>query len=239
MRADAATARPVAAWSDVVGSTPVETGEFAQCYPTVWHLTETGSLASIREHGLLSTSALLDLHRVTGPDRDAAESTRRFRAVELTSAAGRAVLRDQLPMTDRTLAAVLVGMPPTDWYRLLNGKVFFWVSRARLDRHRAARTNRDRPHDLLIVDTAELLRRHGDRVTLSPVNSGAAFPLSRLPRGRETFRPLSSYPWEQRSRTAPREPVVELTVEHAVPDVTAFATVERLPPAGRPRPAAT
>lgn len=212
----------------------MEAAEFARRYPTVWHLTELGSAPSIREHGLLSTSALLDLHGVTGPDRIAADSTRRVRAVDLTSAAGCAVLRDQLPMTDRTLAAVLVGMTPTDWYRLLNGKVFFWVSRTRLDRHRAARTNRDRAHDVLTVDTRELLARHGDRVTLSPLNSGAAFPLSRLPRGRDTFRPLTTFPWEQRRRTAPREPVVELTVEHAVPDVTAFATVERLPPAGRP-----
>lgn len=220
--------------SSVVGSLPVEAEEFVRRYPEVWHLAEVGSMPSIHDHGLLSTSALLDLHRVTGPDRVAAESTRRARAVELTSAAGRAVLRDQLPMTDRTLTAVLVEMTPTDWYRLLNGKVFFWVSLTRMTKHREARTNRDRAHDLLTVDTAELLRRHGDRVTLSPINSGAAFPLSRLPRGRDTFRSLAAYPWEQRLRTAPREPAVELTVEHGVPDVSDFATVERLPPAGGP-----
>jgi len=67
---------------------------------------------------------------------------------------------------------------------------------------------------VLEVDTAELLRRHGERVTLSPINSGATFALGPAPRGPDTFRRIADHP--------DGKPVVELAVDHAVPDITDF-----------------
>ena len=45
--------------------------------PRLFHMAESGSWDSIRERGLLSTSALLDLYEISDPDREAIESTRR------------------------------------------------------------------------------------------------------------------------------------------------------------------
>lgn len=45
--------------------------------PTPYHMAERGSWPSIARHGLLSTSALLDLFAVAGPDRAKSEAARR------------------------------------------------------------------------------------------------------------------------------------------------------------------
>ena len=42
------------------------------------------------------------------------------------------------------LQSKLVGMNLSRWYETLNGRVFFWLTRGRLDRLREARPYRDR-----------------------------------------------------------------------------------------------
>jgi hypothetical protein len=46
----------------------------ASRYPVLFHMAEDGSWESIRERGLLSTSALLDLFEVEAEERFAIES---------------------------------------------------------------------------------------------------------------------------------------------------------------------
>jgi len=119
-------------------------------------------------------------------------------------------------------------LAPEQWYRLLNGRVFFWVTEERLDRLLSARAYRDKAHIVLTVDTAELLQRHLSAVTLSPINSGATKPAA-TPRGSKTFLPLNEYPFELwRKRRSGRDVVVELAVERAVPWIHEFTIrVER------------
>ena len=74
-----------------------------------------------------------------------------------------------------------------------------------------APSHRGRPHLVLEVDPAALLRRHAERVTLSPINSGATFALGAAPRGHATFRRIADHPEEKA--------VVELAVDYAVPNV--------------------
>ena len=84
-----------------------------------------------------------------------------------------AIIRDQRPMPPSALARVLPeGFLPSDWYRLLNGFVFLWPDRGRLERHRGA--CRGVPQHLLVFDAARLLAEIGERVFLSPINSGNA-----------------------------------------------------------------
>ena len=99
---------------------------------------------SIQQHGLLSTSALLDLYGATGAERAAIERQRRpdFMAVNHT-VLGQVLIRDQKPMTDATLAPVLVDMTPAEWYALLNERVFFWVNEERLKGLLGAYRHRD------------------------------------------------------------------------------------------------
>lgn len=57
---------------------------------------------------------------------------------------------------------------------------------------------------------------------LSPINSDCTKPM-RQPRGRDTFLSLANYPfdaWDRKPRR--KEPVVELTVRYAVPDIREF-----------------
>ena len=184
-------------------------------YPVLYHMAESGSWESIRERGLLSTSALLDLFEVEGEERLAIESARRPEIVQLEHPEhGVALVRDNKPMQERTLEKCLRGMTPRGWYELLNRRVFFWVEWKRLLKLLGAKAYRDRPHLVLEVDTAELLERHIDRVALSPINSGATFALGPAPRGPDTFRRVVDH--------SEKKPVVELAVTYAVPDVADF-----------------
>lgn len=127
---------------------------------------------------------------------------------------GVAWVRDNKPMQEKTLMKCLVGMAPREWYETLNRRVFFWVDEQRLMKLLNAKAYRERPHLVLEIDTAGLLQRHARRVTLSGINSGATFPLGPVQRGSHTFESIADFPEDKK--------VVELTVDHAVPDAADF-----------------
>ena len=201
-----------------------ELDELLRDCPTLYHMAEPGSWASIRTHGLLSTSALLDLYGVEGAPREALESARRPEGVALRrdGLAG-ALIRDQKPMDDAGLERCLeAGLTPRDWYRLLNNKVFFWLTRSRLQRLMGARPYRGLTHDVLELDARALVAAHRGAITLSAINSGATRPFP-VRRGPETFLPIRDYPYAAWRARRPRgERVVELAVEHGVPDAGRF-----------------
>jgi hypothetical protein len=124
------------------------------------------------------------------------------------------------------------GLLPADWYRIVNRNVFFWVDEVRLERLLSAQAYRSQRHLVCVTDTARLLERHADRVTLSPMNSGATKPRPH-PRGRDTFLSLEQYPFEDRVRRGLR-PIVELAVEYAVLDITELLIEVRHAVARRP-----
>lgn len=204
--------------------------DLASHFPRLYHMAELGTWPSIRTHGLLSTSALLDLYGVNGDQRRQIESCRRPDSVTIRHAKlGQAVIRDQKPMSDGALQKCLQGMTPTEWYRLLNTKVFFWLTAERVLGLLSARAYRDREHTVLTIDTAKLLKVHHERVTLSPINSGSTV-YNPQPRGPNTFQSLRNYAfeeWQQKRRSATKA-VAELAVEYSVPDIREFVLrVER------------
>lgn len=195
----------------------------ARC-PILFHMAERGSWEQIRRHGLLSTSALLDLWQVRGSRREAIEASHRPEGVPLDHPElGHAIVRDQKPMDDAGLRRCLRdGLQPSDWYQLLNARVFFWLTRERLSRLLSARPYRALEHDVLELDSAALVAAYRDRISLSPINSGATKPFG-TPRGRDTFLPITDFPYaEWMRRRSAREAVVELCVLGGVPDVTRF-----------------
>ncbi len=211
----------------------MDVGEFIAKFPRLWHMAEVENWELIQEHGLLSTSALLDLFEYTGQERLAIESAFRATSVEIQSPhLGRAVIRDQRPMiNDSVVARYLDDLTPSDWYQTLNRRVFFWVREERLERLLAAGLYRERPHMVLVLDTKKLLDRHLKRVTLSPINSGAIFPAGKTRRGPQTFSRFDEYPWAERKGHP--EPVVELAVDHSVPEISTFlldASIRQAPP---------
>jgi hypothetical protein len=187
-------------------------------------MAERGSWESIRRHGLLSTSGLLDLFGVAGAKRTRIEARRRPERIPIEHPVlGRAVVRDQKPMDDPGLARCLDdGLTPEDWYRLLNGKVFFWLSRKRLKGLLEARPYRALTHDVIELDAATLVATYRDAITLSPINSGATKPFGAR-RGLRTFSTIADYPYADWRAKRPRgERVVELCVDRGVPDLARF-----------------
>lgn len=74
--------------------TDEELDEMIEDCPTLYHMAEVGSWPSIRTHGLLSTSAVLDLVELSGSARFEVESARRPESVEIAHPVhGRIVIR--------------------------------------------------------------------------------------------------------------------------------------------------
>jgi hypothetical protein len=195
------------------------TDYIATRWPRLYHMAEAGSWQSIQHFGLRSTTALLDLFEIGGPERDAIEAARRPESVQIRHPLhGAAWIRDNKPINETVLRRTLVGMSEPDWYRLLNGRVFFWLTEDRLMRLRSAPPYRTRAHDILVLSTERLLAAHMGAVELSPLNSGAVHPAANYPRGVGTFRSIDLYPWTDRIAVSPTEPIVELTVPYMVPD---------------------
>jgi hypothetical protein len=112
----------------------------------------------------------------------------RHRQVQLVLSNG-VVIRDQSPMPPQSLARALSpDLEPKDWYRFLNGFVFLWASRKRVDRHLGAFGKRKQA--LMIFDAKRLLVEKGDQLFLSPINSGNAMRKA-APRSRDLFVPYA------------------------------------------------
>jgi hypothetical protein len=189
-------------------------------YPRVYHMANAGTWDSMRQRGLLSTTALLDLFEITGHQRYQIESCHRPGSVEICHPQhGVAIIRDQAPMRESALERCLEGVSLRAWYELLNRRAFFWVTEARVETLLGARLYRNQEHAVLTIDTASLLARHADRVTLSPINSGNTLynPPSR---GLHTFRSIADYPFEERRRMRGlANAIAELAVDYSVPDL--------------------
>jgi hypothetical protein len=201
--------------------------EFIRRYPRLYHMAHVKSWPSIERNGLLSTSALLDLFQIEGEAREAIESRHRPKSVEITHPLyGRATIRDQIPMSERALLKCLVGTTPRAWYELLNRRVFLWTTEDRVNTLLAARAYRNHEHDVLTVDTRALVERHGEEITLSPINSGSTV-YNPQPRGLDLFRSFDEFPFDVRMKYGKRA-IAELSVDYSVPDLRDFVLrVER------------
>jgi hypothetical protein len=204
--------------------TESELDELLSDCPILYHMAERGSWPSIRKHGLLSTTALLDLTGTTGEERVRIESMRRADSVAIEhSQHGRVVIRDNKPMDDRGLIRCLQdGLTPRDWYELLNARVFFWLNRQRLNGLLSAGSYADEEHDVLQLDSRRLVETYRHQITLSPINSGCTKPMPH-PRGLSTFQSIDNYPyahWRPRRRRGER--VVELAVSPGVTDIERY-----------------
>ncbi len=205
----------------VNGITP---DQLARQYPRLYHMAAQGSWPSIQRHGLLSTSALLDLFQIHGQDRERLEREHRPECVTIFHPVhGTAEIRDQKPMDDVGLnRALRDGLTPAKWYHILNQKVFFWPTPDRLEIMLNAKAYRDKRHTVLIVDTLRLLEAHLPRVLLSPINSGATKPFPHE-RGLDTFLSLTDYPYLARRKARGRDnAIAEIAISTAVTDITQF-----------------
>jgi hypothetical protein len=204
----------------------VDPALLAGLHPTLYHMAEDGTWPSIRQRGLLSTQALVDLYEPDADVREQILSTARRDKIKLTnSALGEMTIRDQRP-AKFLKECMNDGVSPQDYLDALNGRVFFWLRISRLTRLLGARLYRDSRHTVLHVGTARLITAYPDRVQLAPYNTGDMHVPNMPKRGPNVFTDLADYPYEQwlAKRGRSGEPVVELTVSYAIPDIAQFVT---------------
>lgn len=204
--------------------------DLAKLHPRLFHVTEPGAWAGIREHGLLSSASLLTLFKAPPDIRDAALRSRRPLPVPITHPVhGCAVLNDNIPLTEKALSMCLDdGLLPEDWLGMLNTRVFFWPDEASVQTFLGARFNRGKRKEVLAFDTLSLARAHSGRMELCPINSGATI---RKParRGLATFTPLAAMSYAQwRAQRGGRDTIREVTVRDGIPDIASYL-LDRLP----------
>ena len=195
--------------------------ELISTFPRLYHMAHVKAWPGIKHHGLLSTSALLDLFEMRGSSREALEANRRNDSITVRHKRyGEAVIRDNKPMDDAGLVRALTDMTPEQWYRTLNRKVFFRPTEERLNRLLTARFNPSDNHCVITVNTRRLVSDYHDKIWLCPINSGATKPMPQ-PRGTQTFRRICEYPfsdWSRKRRSCIKA-VAELAVDYSVPNI--------------------
>lgn len=202
-----------------------------------YHMAEAANWPLIQREGLFSASVLLDLAGVSGVERERLEKNQRLTHTELPNGVQ---IRDQRPMPPEALATCLIGMSPSQWYELINSRIFFWLDPDRLNRQRSACGAR--PQVVITVDVEQLVAAYVDHIAVTPINTGNA---RRLPakRGAASFVPYTKWLdcwWISeasalgtRIRPYSHQPV-ELTVSRPIPDVMRFVIgVQELAP-GQP-----
>jgi len=173
----------------------------------------------IQEHGLLSSSKLVELFEVPEPRRTQLLSAQRKNCEILSHPThGTATLRDQKPLSSKNLARCLRDCDPASWYRALNERVFFWLDRERLITLMSATEYADKEHTVLQLDSSGIVESYADQIELAHMNTGNTRPFPH-PRGRDTFRSLKDYDYERRRKLANYSAVVELTVIGGVTDI--------------------
>jgi Family of unknown function (DUF7002) len=206
-------------------SLPITAEEFATHYPNLYHMAEAEAWPSIKNLGLLSTTALLDRFEIDGDLRRRIESEHRPQSIRITHPKhGSALIRDQKPMRESALRTCLRGMSPREWYLMLNGQVFFWVTADRVQTLLNARAYRNQKHMVITVETASFMESYALRMRLSPINSGSTIYKPQR-RGRQTFRSLTDYPFaERRALRGIQNAIAEIAVDYSVPDLSKFVS---------------
>ena len=88
----------------MVNRVGVTAEELVEHFPRLYHMAESGTWPSIKAHGLLSTSALLELYGVNGEERRRIEGHRRQESITIRhDEHGSAVIRDQKPISESAL----------------------------------------------------------------------------------------------------------------------------------------
>lgn len=199
----------------------MELDNFVKRYPCLYHMAEAGTWPKIKQHGLLSTTAVLDKYGITGDARLDLEQGHRPNKSKVGSNQNYIVLRDQKPMAPERLATALIGgLTPSQWYTWLNGRAFFWAEEHRLFKLLGARAYRNLEHDVLTLDTAMLVNDYEEKIWLCHMNSGNTFPMA-FPRDLSIFKRISDYPCRPRTGVPTKE-VVEVVVDYEVQNIEKY-----------------
>lgn len=208
-----------------------EIRQFISEHSVLYHVTAADSWPSIKEHGLLSTNALLDRSTLEEGESLRIRRSRRKECVPVQGKEShriplKAVIRDQIPMKDkplkRQLEAQNAGITVKEWYERQNGRVFFFVSREAAADLMNLYAERDQPQCMLEVCTKSLFKACCDKIELSEFNTGSNQQQPDVPKKEDgkwhcnLHKPWREYPSRRRKR---KNVVRELTVPGKIPDI--------------------
>lgn len=197
--------------------------ELANLHPRLYHIT-ANSWLNIKKHGLLSTSALLDLFEILEPERSSLETRPRPSSFLLQHPLhGTIALNDNVPLKASVLEKCLEdNLTIADWMLLLNKRVFFWSNEENLANHLNARLNRGKSLEILVIDTLKLAKEYAEQIELCPINSGVAIRKA-AKRGLNTFTPLLKHPYKAwRKLRGKQDKIQEVTVLHHVKNIQSY-----------------
>jgi hypothetical protein len=124
-------------------------------------------------------------------------------------------IRDQRPMARASIEAHLDGIGLAEWLSLFNERVFFFAKQKGLTTL-VARYQETEGQDVMVFDTAKLLRAAAGRVEVATVSPSVPASWTPCPcRNRATFVPIDRY-------TGLADAIEEVTVigsVHSVPDL--------------------
>ena len=230
--------------------------------PELYHVTG-GACCSIRKHGLLTTNDLLgrgdaefslpvrgwcgdlgnsqDWRGMEEHEDPGTGCKTRGRCVRVRDPDSclDAVIRDQVPLNEKTLISQLAhqrlprpGIPTLEeWHRRQNDRVFFFPTREKAEELAEKYRKKGAPQKILVICTKLLVEAHGDRIELSAYNSGTTDHQGEdvVSNGwekwhDELFLPLDDYDYRHwlRKRRRKGRPVREVTVRGGVPDITKY-----------------
>jgi len=200
----------------------VTPAQLSNLFPHLYHMAHRDSWEGIQCHGLLSTVALLKLFDVSAEERVSILTKQRTGSIPIEHEKyGRAVIRDQKPLIRSKLEPSLDDCSFQQWLEMLNSRVFFWLTRDRLQTLMCAREYCADQHVVFALDTLRVATDFKERITLARMNTGNTRPFAHR-RGLATFSRMADYPFQERIQRR-LEPVVELAVEVGVTDIMRYA----------------
>ena len=178
----------------------MDVAQLCSRFPKLWHVTFAGGWNGMQQQGLLravdvdpigSQELRLDVKRIRTP-------------------AGTVTLRNQIrSRIDPT--PNLDGVTPSQWWRLINGRVYFFCRRAQAEVLTQSYLQQNFDQEVIEFDTQSLLEQLNAQVEITTVNAGV-FPRAKGPtRGRATFIALSDHALIDASK------IKEITVTQAFP----------------------
>lgn len=193
-------------------------------HPKLYHIIHKGALPSMRKHGLLSTTRLLTLFEVPSIQfKEIGETVRPTSMVLTHDTLGTVKISDNAPIDEGKLSRCLDDeLQVSDWMRILNRRVFFWVDTVNLDNHLRACIRRGEDREVLVFDTLKIARRYLAKMEVSAINTGSTL---RRPvrRGIRTFAAAEKYSYSKWQKLrGGRDKIKELTILDGLTDLDAY-----------------